>query len=177
MLNFLHNFLPDPILFHWGFLTVHWYGVLVVAGIIAGLLLVLRLAKQFNIKSDEVYDLAFYLIIFSLLGARLYAVLLEWPYYLKNPGEIIAVWHGGLAIHGAIIGGLLTLVVYCRLASLRGRSGRKKQNFWQWADLIAVAIPLGQAIGRWGNYFNQELFGRPTSLPWGIPILRQNRPV
>ena len=139
-----------------------------VLGIIAGLTVVLKLAKRLSIKNDEVYDLGFYLIIFSLIGARIYAVFLELPFYLKNPFEIIAVWHGGLAIHGAIIGGVLTLIIY---------SWKKKQSFWQWADLLAPALALGQTIGRFGNYFNQEIFGKPTDLPWGIPIALQNRPI
>ena len=168
MLNFLHTFEPQPILLQLGPLALRWYGLLLVAGMVAGVLVVLRLARQDKIGSDEVFDLAFYLVIFSLLGARLYAVLLELPYYLNNPFEIIAVWHGGLAIHGAIIAGGLTLLVYCR---------KKRQSFWQWADRLVVALPLGQAIGRWGNYFNQELFGKPTDLPWGIPISPVNRPV
>ena len=112
MLNYLHNFLPQPILFQWGFLTVYWYGLFVVSGIVAGLVVVLRLAKRQGISSDEVYNLGFYLVIFSLLGARLYSVLLDLPYYLANPFEIVAVWHGGLAIHGGIIGGAITLLIY-----------------------------------------------------------------
>ena len=168
MLTFLHTFEPQPIILQLGPLALRWYGLLMVTSMIAGLLIVLRFARQEKIKSDDVFDLAFYLIIFSLLGARLYAVLLELPYYLNNPFEIIAVWHGGLAIHGAIIAGGLTLLVYCR---------KKRQSFWQWADRLVVALPLGQAIGRWGNYFNQELFGKPTDLPWGIPISPVNRPV
>src|SRR3989344_5032392 len=167
MINFLHNFLPEPILFQFGFIRVYWYGALMVLAILVGLTLALKLAKIKKIVSDEVYNLGFYLIIFSLLGARIYSVFLDLPFYLKNPYEIIAVWHGGLAIHGAIIGGVLTLLIY---------SWRKKQSFWSWVDLFAVVLPLGQAIGRWGNYFNQELFGLPTNLPWGIPIALQNRP-
>ena len=168
MINFLHNFLPQPILFQWGFLTIYWYGLFVVSGIIAGLVVVLRLAKRQGISSDEVYNLGFYLVIFSLLGARFYSVLLDLPYYLQNPGQIIAVWNGGLAIHGGIIGGAITLFIY---------SWKKRQSFWLWADLLAVALPLGQAIGRFGNYFNQEIFGQPTDLAWGIPIALQNRPL
>ena len=168
MINFLHNFLPQPILFQFGLIKIYWYGLFMVLGIIAGLTVVLKLAKRLSIKNDEVYDLGFYLIIFSLIGARIYAVFLELPFYLKNPFEIIAVWHGGLAIHGAIIGGVLTLIIY---------SWKKKQSFWQWADLLAPALALGQTIGRFGNYFNQEIFGKPTDLPWGIPIALQNRPI
>jgi phosphatidylglycerol:prolipoprotein diacylglycerol transferase len=167
MFNFLHNFTPDSVLFSYGFLTVHWYGVFVVSGIVAGLLVTVRLAKRFGITSDEVYNLGFYVIIFGLAGARVYSVLLDWQYYISNPAQVIAVWNGGLAIQGAIVAGTLTLFFYLR---------KKRQSFWRWFDLGAPAIPLGQAFGRWGNYFNQEIFGRPTDLPWGIPIELQNRP-
>lgn len=167
MINFLHNFIPQPIIFNFGIVKIYWYGIFIVLGILAGLFVVLKLAKKNKIDSEEVYNLGFYLIIFSLIGARVYAIFLDLPYYLKNPAEIIAVWHGGLAIHGAIIGGVLTLLFY---------SYKKRQQFWLWADIIAPAIALGQAIGRWGNYFNQELFGTPTNLPWGIPIAFPNRP-
>jgi len=168
MLNFLHNYSPQPILFQIDWLKIHWYGIFIVLGVSAGLLVILKLSKKFNISSDEVYDLVFYLTIFGLLGGRIYAVFLDWPFYLNNPFEIIAVWHGGLAIHGALIAGVFTLIIYCR---------RKKQLFWQLADMLAPAVALGQSIGRWGNYFNQELFGRPTDLPWGIPINFTNRPM
>lgn len=167
MIDFLHTFSPQPIAFSLGPITVHWYGLFIVLGIIVGLLVVAWSGKKTGIAKDEVYNLAFYLIIFSLLGARLYAVFLELPFYLKNPDQIIAIWNGGLAIHGALLGGVLTLFFYTK---------KKGQSFWLWADLIALAIPLGQALGRLGNYFNQELFGKPTDLPWGIPIEPSLRP-
>jgi phosphatidylglycerol:prolipoprotein diacylglycerol transferase len=167
MFSFLNNFHPKPILLQLGPIAIYWYGVFVVAGIIAGIIVTMRLAKIYGISKDEVFDLAFYLVIFGLLGGRLYAVLLFPGYYFRNPIEIFKVWHGGLAIHGAILAGLITLAVY---------TWQKKQSFWQWADIIAPALALGQAIGRWGNYFNQELFGKPTNLPWGIPINFFNRP-
>ncbi|OGY45279.1 MAG: prolipoprotein diacylglyceryl transferase [Candidatus Buchananbacteria bacterium RIFCSPHIGHO2_01_FULL_39_14] len=168
MFNFLQTYLPQPILFQFGFIRVYWYGLFIVLGTLAGLMVVLKLAARKKIPSDEIYNLGFYLIIFSLIGARIYSIFLDLPYYLQNPFEIVAVWHGGLAIHGAIIGGVLTLLIYC---------WRKKYSFWLWADILAVALPLGQGFGRWGNYFNQELFGKPTDLPWGIPIALENRPI
>ena len=167
MITFLHNYLPQPILFKLGFIEVHWYGLLVVLGIIGALSAVLFLARKQNITSDEVINLGFYAIISGLLGARIYAVFLDLPYYLNNPWEIPAVWHGGLAIHGAIIGGGLAILIYAI---------KKKQSVWLWLDLAAPSLALAQAIGRFGNYFNQEVFGRPTSLPWGIPINPFNRP-
>ena len=167
MITFLHNFVPQPLALSIGFLNIHWYGLFAVAGILAGLAVVWRIGKTRGITADEIFDLAFYIIIFGILGARIYSVFLDWPYYLQNPMQIVAVWNGGLAIHGAIIGGALALLVYAR---------KNQQSFWRWADLIAVSLPLGQAIGRFGNYFNQELFGAPTNLPWGIPIEPALRP-
>ncbi|MFA6410633.1 MAG: prolipoprotein diacylglyceryl transferase [Candidatus Buchananbacteria bacterium] len=185
MINFLHSYLPQPILFQFGFLQIHWYGIFVVFAAVLGLLVVLKLAKRFSISSDEVYNLGFYLLIFGLLGARAYAVFLDWQFYLSQPLEILAVWHGGLAIHGAIFFGILTLFIYTHPltrsrfigTTLSPKGPREIGSFWLWADLIAPALALGQAIGRFGNYFNQEVFGKPTNLPWGIPISFANRPL
>lgn len=167
MINFLHTFTPNSIAFSIGPFAIHWYGLFVVSGIIAALLIILQLAKSKGIKPDEVFDLGFYVIIAGIVGARIYSVFLDFPYYVSNPGQIIAVWNGGLAIHGAIIGGAAALIYYVY---------KKRQSFWQWADLIVVGLPLGQTFGRWGNYFNQEIFGTSTTLPWGIPIELGFRP-
>ena len=125
------------------------------------------MAKLYNIKSDLILDLAFWLIIGGLAGARVYEIFLELPYYLANPLAMLKIWQGGLAIHGALIGGLVSLWLFVKKHSL---------DFWQLAGIISASLPLGQAIGRWGNYFNQELFGLPTNLPYGIPISPINRP-
>ena len=166
MINFLHNFIPSPVLFQAGIITIHWYGLFVVAGIVVTLLITTRLAKQFNISSDEVYNAAFYIVISGIIGARIYSVFLDLPYYIQNLWQVLAVWQGGLAIHGGIIGVVLATLIITK------KSGH---SFWKWADIVAPGAALGQAIGRWGNYFNQEIFGTPTNLPWGIPIEVQNR--
>jgi phosphatidylglycerol:prolipoprotein diacylglycerol transferase len=158
---------PSSILLHLGPVTVHWYGVLVVAGFLAGLGVLLYLFKNYGFKKEEAYDLFFYVIIFGLLGARLYYVAYAWSYYSENWLDIPKIWQGGLAIHGAIIGAFLTIYFY---------SQRKKWPVWLITDMVATILPLSLAIGRWGNYFNQELFGKPTNLPWGIPIDLANRP-
>lgn len=167
MINWFHNYQPEPIIFSLGPLALRWYGLLVVLGITAALLVSLRLAKKYQIAANDIFDLAFYLIIGGLLGARLYDVFLQLPYYLKNPGHILQIWQGGLAIHGAIIAGLIIIYFFTR---------RKKISFLKFTALIVPGLALGQAIGRWGNYFNQELFGAPTNLAWGIPISPLNRP-
>ena len=165
---FFQTYSPPSIALHLGPVTLYWYGLTMVLAIVAGVAVVRALAKRTGLARPEtVYDLAFVVTIAALVGARLYAVLLFGPEYAADPWEIFKVWHGGLAIHGALLGGTLALWWYCR---------RKRFSFWAWADIVAVAVPLGQAIGRWGNYLNQELFGPPTTLPWGIFIAPENRP-
>lgn len=166
--DFLHNFIPSPIFLEIGPITFRYYGLIIVLAISAVIFLSARLTKN-KLSTDDLIDLVFWLVLSGLIGARLYEVLiLESGYFFANPLEIIKIWHGGLAIHGAIIGGVVALIVWCR---------NKKQDFWQLVDVSAVVLPLAQAIGRWGNYFNQEVFGRPTNLSWGIPIDPANRPL
>jgi phosphatidylglycerol:prolipoprotein diacylglycerol transferase len=167
MSNFFHDFSPAPILFSFGPLHVYWYGLFVVLGVLAGLAVSLKLSKKFSLPPDKIFDLAFWMIISGIIGARLYHVLLEWNYYSHNYWNILKIWQGGLAIHGALIGGLLVLLYFV---------WKEKINFWLLAAVFAPGIALGQAIGRWGNYFNQELFGAPTKLSWGIPIDFMKRP-
>lgn len=168
MINFFHTFNPQAIFWAGSFFHIYWYGLFMVLAIIASLLITLKLARLNQIKNDLILDLSFYLIIGGLLGARIYEIFLEWSYYSQNPLAIIKIWQGGLAIHGAIIAGLLIVGLF---------SFKKKINFWILTSLIVPGLALGQAIGRWGNYFNQELFGLPTNLPWGIPIEIINRPL
>jgi phosphatidylglycerol---prolipoprotein diacylglyceryl transferase len=138
----------------------------IVLGIIAGVSVVIKLAKQNGIKEESIIDSVFYAVIFGIIGARVYHVFLELPYYLQNPLDVFKVWQGGLAIHGGIIAGFAALYFY---------SKKKKINFFSLLSLYAPGLALAQAIGRWGNFFNQELYGLPTNLPWGIPIEPLNR--
>ncbi|MCX6744711.1 MAG: prolipoprotein diacylglyceryl transferase [Candidatus Parcubacteria bacterium] len=167
MFNFLHTFYPNPILLQIGWLKIHWYGFLIALGALLGLLVFLHLAKQYGLKKEQVYDLTFYLVIFGLIGDRLYYVIYAWPYYSQNWLDIFKIWQGGLAIHGAMISGLIVVYIFGK---------KQKINPWLLADLVVIALALAMAIGRWGNYFNMELFGRPTDLAWGIPIAPENRP-
>ncbi|MBL7141907.1 prolipoprotein diacylglyceryl transferase [Patescibacteria group bacterium] len=166
--NFLHTYQPQPIIFRLGFLNIYWYSLLIVISLFLGLGLILKLSQRFKIKKQAIENLFFYLVIFGFLGARAYHVLTELPYYLKNPLDIFKTWQGGLGIYGVIIVGLIVLYFFSR---------KHKLSFLSLADLIVPGLILGQAIGRWGNYFNQEIFGQPTSLPWGIPIETINRPI
>lgn len=168
-MDFLHNFNPQPIIFTLGPLTVRWYGLLIALALLACILIAVRLGEKRNLPANQIYDLTFWLAVGGIAGARLYDVFfIAWDYYGRNPLDILKIWQGGLAIHGAVLGGLITLLIALRA---------KKISLWPTLDIAAVVLPLGQAIGRWGNYFNQELFGRPTSLPWGIPIDNANRPL
>ncbi|MBI1961563.1 MAG: prolipoprotein diacylglyceryl transferase, partial [Parcubacteria group bacterium] len=168
MLAFLHTFQPQPVAFSVGALAVHWYGLFLLAGILAGYWLLGPLASRGRLPLEVVRSMYVNALIGGFVGARAYHVVTDWGFYGSNLDQIIAVWNGGLAIHGAIIGAALVVVYYAR---------KQRLNFWKLADLFALPAILGQAIGRWGNYFNQELFGRPTDASWGIPINPSNRPV
>lgn len=167
-LIFIHWFQPSSIVFSFGSFSIHWYGVMIALAVIAVLYISVFNAHFFNLSKEQVSDVATWLIIGCLLGARLYEVLLNFDYYLSYPGEVIAIWQGGLAIHGALLGGLITLLIYTHF---------KKLQIWPLLALLISSVPLGQAIGRWGNWFNQELFGLPSNLPWSIPIDFSFRPL
>lgn len=165
MIN-LHSFIPDPIFLDLGPIKIYWYGFFIVLGILAALTITIKLAAFYNIKKETIIDLTFYALIAGIIGARVYDVLLEYKYYFHNPLDIFKIWNGGLAIHGAIIGGTLAVWLYVR---------KNKLNFWQIGALAVPGLALAQAIGRWGNYFNQELYGKPSVLPWSIPIELEHR--
>ena len=177
LINFLHNYRPQPILVQLGPIFIYWYGLLLVVAIMAGLWLTVKVDKkyQLGLGQEKIFSLAIWLIIFGIIGARLYHVLSEINYYLptgqagwSRPLEIFYLWHGGLGIFGVVIAGIIFLYFYAR---------RQQRSIWLFLDLLAPAIILGEAIGRWGNWFNQENFGRPTDLSWGTPIDALYRPI
>lgn len=149
-----------------GPLPIRWYGLLIASAVLIGIGVARNLAKRRHLNPDLLSDLAIWLVIAAIPAARLYYVLFQWPEYAQNPGDIIAIWKGGIAIHGAIIGGVLAALIFAKL---------NKISFWQLADLVAPALILGQAIGRWGNFFNSEAYGSPTDLPWKLYIPRYFR--
>lgn len=157
---------PGPIIFQLGPLTIRWYGLLIAIAVLIGVSLSQYLAKRRNIDPDLIADLAIWLVVGAIPMARLYYVIFQWSEYAKNPADIIAIWKGGIAIHGAILGGMLAALIFARI---------QKIPFWQFADIVAPSLILGQAIGRWGNFFNSEAYGRPTDLPWKLYIPPQNR--
>lgn len=142
-------------------IDVMWYGILMATGMILGTVIALKEAKRVGIKEDDVLDLAIFAIPLGLLGARLYYVIFNWEFYSQNPSQILNFRGGGMAIHGALIAGILTGYVYTRI---------KKIDFLKMADTVLIGMPLAQAIGRWGNFINGEAHGGPTNLPWGIMV-------
>ncbi len=158
---------PGPILVKIGPLTIRWYGLLIATAVLLGVSLSQYLAKRRHVDPDLVGDLAIWLVVGAIPAARLYYVLFQWPEYAQHPESIVAIWQGGIAIHGAILGGIVAALIFTRL---------KRVSFWQMTDIVAPSLILGQAIGRWGNFFNSEAFGRPTNLPWKLFIPPERRP-
>lgn len=144
----------NRIAFEIGPLTVYWYGIIIGLGVLLGYMLATKEAKRLGLNKDIFADLLLWALPIALISARIYYVIFKWDYYSKNPSEIIAIWEGGIAIHGALIGATITAVVF---AKKRGIS------FWKLADIAAPSIILGQAIGRWGNFMNQEAHGGPVT--------------
>lgn len=151
-----------------GPLEVRFYGIILMLGAVAGAWLAAREAKRRGHDPEIVWDLLTYLLIGGIIGARLWHILTPPPssgitagWYLTHPLDALAIWKGGLGIPGAVIGGLIAMYFYSR---------KHKLIFAEWTDIAAPSLALGQAIGRWGNFVNQELYGGTTSLPWGIKI-------
>ena len=163
---------------------IRFYGILIMLGAVAAAFMAEREAKRRNLNSEFVWDALILVLIGGIIGARLWHVFTPPPSMLvldPNTGkfvnpyfingtpqilDILSIWRGGLGIPGAIIGGALTLLFYCR---------RRKMSFLMWADIAVPGVALAQAIGRWGNFFNQELYGKPSTLPWAIYIDPANR--
>ena len=133
------------------------YGLLISISIFICISLLVYLSK----KDDVIWELSFWAITSGIIGARIYHVLDYIQYYSQNPAKILFVWNGGLGIWGAIIGGFIGVLTYLIL---------KKDDVFYWLDLIGVVAPLGQTVGRWGNFFNKEIYGKPTNLPWGMDV-------
>jgi phosphatidylglycerol:prolipoprotein diacylglycerol transferase len=158
---------PGPVAFELGPLTFRWYGILITTALLIGIVLAQNLGERRGLDPERIGDLAIWLVLGALPGARLYYVLFEWDRYAARPLEALAIWQGGIAIHGAILGGAIATLLFAR---------RYKLPFWQLTDVVAPSLALGQAIGRWGNFFNSEAFGRPTDLPWHVYIPPAQRP-
>jgi len=150
-------------------IQIHLYGITAALGIYAGFSVASWVAQKSKIDVDIIWDSLVWLLVSGLIGARAYHVIDLWSYYSQYPQDIIAVWKGGLGIFGAIFAGSLGLWLYTRYKKITTTETLKL------ADIAAISLPLGQAIGRWGNYFNQELYGSPSTLPWALYIRPENR--
>lgn len=153
----------DPIAFSLNIfgmtLSVHWYGAIIALAILVALILALRQTKKFGIKEDDLIDMFLIALPVSIIFARLFFVAGKWELYRNDILGIFRIWEGGVTIYGAIAGAVLSVWIFSRI---------RKVNMWQMADFACVYLPLAQAIGRWGNFFNQELYGKNTDLPWGM---------
>jgi len=144
----------NPIAFHLGPIDVHWYGIIIGCGALLGLYLATRECTRRGVSPDALIDLITIALPVAIISARIYYVLFEWNYFKTHPSEIPAIWHGGIAIHGGLIGAIVTAIIFTR---------KRNISFWKLADITAPSILLGQAIGRWGNFMNQEAHGGPVS--------------
>jgi phosphatidylglycerol:prolipoprotein diacylglycerol transferase len=161
----------DPVAFRIGPLAVHWYGLLIVGGAVLAAVVSTFEARRRGEDPEHVWNVLTWCLILGIIGARLYHVFstpeggfVGWEYYKQHPIEVIAFWRGGfrgLGIYGAVIGGVVAIVLYTRIAKL---------SLPRWLDIPTPGLLLAQAIGRFGNFINQELYGQPTTLPWGVPI-------
>lgn len=165
---FLHTYVPSPVAVSIGTWPVHWYGVVLALAVLVGYAVSGYLWRR-NVKRPLEFDsLVWWMVLCGFIGARVLDVFVfEWWYFQNHLNEIWYVWQGGLSFHGGLLGGAVAFLWWCRST---------KHSWREVGDVLAPGLALGQAAGRWGNYFNQELFGTPTTLPWGIPITVANRP-
>lgn len=145
----------NPIMFNGFGLEIRWYSFLLLLAVLCGLYILMKEGKRYEFSGDFLFNLAFWMIIFGFVGARIYYVIFNYKYYLNDPVSILRVWEGGLAIHGGLLGGFITLLIYCH---------RYHTRIDKVTDMISIPLILGQAIGRWGNFFNGEAHGSATTL-------------
>ena len=151
-----------------GPITLRMYGFMIALGVIAAVWLMGKRFMSKGINPDHASGLAMWVVPAGIIGARAYHVITDWRRFEGNWGEAVQIWRGGLGILGGVIFGLVAALFYCRKHDL---------DLKEVIDVVAPALALAQCIGRWGNYFNQELFGRPTNLPWGLQIDQRKRPI
>ncbi|MBR1413749.1 MAG: prolipoprotein diacylglyceryl transferase [Bacilli bacterium] len=145
----------NPVMFNIGSIEVRWYSFLILVAILLAIVLMIKEGKKYGIGKDVIFDMCFYCIIVGIIGARAYYVIFNYKEYSTSLLDIFKIWNGGLAIHGGIIAGLVTLILYCKKHNLQ---------ILRMTDIFVVSLILAQAIGRWGNFFNSEAHGRATSL-------------
>jgi prolipoprotein diacylglyceryl transferase len=162
---------PSPVIFEVGPFALRWYGLFIALGIAAATWMTVRELNRRGYDGVMALDALFFIVPLGFIGARAYHVITDYDLYDGNPHSffpgVFEVWNGGLGIYGGVIGGFLGLLIFARLHGISALA---------FADAVAPGLVLAQAIGRFGNYFNQELFGRPSDLPWAIEIAPENRP-
>ena len=151
----------DRVAIDLGFIQIYWYSIFILLGILVAAILIYKECKKQGLKSEEFTDLLFNTVVFGIIGARIYYVLFNFSYYWNNKIEILEIWHGGLAIHGGLLFGALYVLHFCK---------KHKLNKLKLMDMIVVGVIIGQAIGRWGNFFNGEAYGPLTT----YAALKQN---
>ncbi len=157
---------PNPVLIRIGPVAIYWYGVLIVVGSMLAAHIASKLSRANGHDPEIAWNLLLVVLITGVIGARLYHIASSWEYYRLHPNEMFGLQMSGFGIYGAVAGGVVGLWAFTKYHKLR---------FLEWADYCAPGLILAQAIGRWGNFFNQELHGYPTDLPWGIYIAPEHR--
>ena len=148
-------------------LEIRWYALILLAGIVGAIMLIQWLVRRRGMDRDFILDIAPWVVAIAIICARLGYVLVSWDRFRDDPLDALNIREGGIAIHGAVLGGALAVAWFCH---------RRGYRFLLWGDLILTGVALGQAIGRWGNWANQEAFGTPTTLPWAVTIDPERRP-
>ncbi|HEY5466962.1 MAG TPA: prolipoprotein diacylglyceryl transferase [Clostridia bacterium] len=149
----------EPVAFYLFGIGIYWYSILLTVAVFFCMFLAMRRSRYFGIRQDDVMDVFIAIVVLMIVGARLFFVAFSWDLFKNDLGSIFSTRSGGLAFYGGVIGGLFGILLMCRI---------KKIRFSRMTDFLVVFVPLGQAIGRWGNFFNQEAFGTNTTLPWGM---------
>src|SRR5574344_1087216 len=155
----IHDLPISPIAFSVGSMSVYWYGLIIAGGLLLALAYAYFSAPRFNVDPNKLINCVLVGIITGIVGARLYYVVFKLDYYLAHPIEIFYIHEGGLAIYGGIIGALIGGCIVAKI---------QKMKILPLLDVSALGFLIGQGIGRWGNFMNQEAFGTPTDLPWGM---------
>lgn len=157
------------ILLSLGPVTIRYYGLMIAMGALAAITTATAMAARRGLDDQKLVNCALSSFVGAIIGARLYYVALQWQNYVNNLPDIVATWHGGMSLHGGIIGAFIGCLIYCKLT---------KSKFWQFCDVITTSVPLAQSIGRWGNFFNSEAFGKPVGpdFPLKLYIPPDRRP-
>ena len=155
------KFTIDPVAFRFLGISVHWYGIIIAFGFVLSIFLAAKDSKKYNINKNDIFDLILFVLPLSIIGARLYYVIFSFGNYINNPIEIFMIWHGGLAIYGGIFTAIIVAYFFAK---------KRKIGILKLFDFLIPYLALGQAIGRWGNFVNQEAYGTQTRLPWRMEI-------